>query len=192
MTTEFGPIYGSAETRTGLVKSDAYIDEVTRHLKDETARQTASRLVRQLMSELPQTQEFCVTSNEVGAALERQGEFELAIQCFEWSYGQSDSLPNFLDPNVNIYGGNIIRAMQTITMQPQITGETRDFLKGKKGLVTDIHTFLGLKQNYLLFERAYNQIEQQGGINWNGDENQTRIVDVQTLRTSAQSLVNLL
>lgn len=184
-------LYGSAESTTGLVKASAFCDEVTRHLADEAEKQKAVELVRAALAGQPEGREFCLTSNEVGVALEQAGHLELAAQCYEWSFAQFGSFANFGSPNLEAYGGNLVQVLQKISQQPQITEQARVFLAGKKDILTEVRHFFEFRTNYLLYQRAFKQLGQQGGIQWDGGPEQAAIVALQTQWTAATSLVNL-
>lgn len=184
-------LYGSAESTTGLVKASAFCDEVTRHLEDEAEKRKAVELVRTVLAGQPEGQEFCLTSNEVGVALEQGGHLELAAQCYEWSFAQWESYANFETPHLPIYGGNLIGALQKISQQQQITEQARTFLAEKKGILTDVGQFFAFRTNYLLYHRAFEQLGQQGGIKWDGGPEQAAIMVLQTQWAAAASLVNL-
>lgn len=185
-------IYGSMETATGLVSASAFCDEVTRHLTDEAERQQAVELVRAALAVQPKGQEFCLTSNEVGAALEQGGHLELAAQCYEWSFAQYESFANFGSPNLEAYGRNLVQVLQKISQQPQMTEQTRAFLAGKKGILTEVGAFLTYRKNYLISGFARTQLEQQGGIQWDGGPEQAAIMALQGTESVANALINLI
>lgn len=183
-------IYGSMETATGLVSASAFCDEVTRHLEDEAEKQKAVELVRAALAVQPEGQEFCLTSNEVGAALEQGGHLELAAQCCEWSFAQFGSFANFETPNLEVYGENLVRILQKISQQPQITEQSRAFLAGKKDTLTEVRAFFTTRKDYRIFRIAYNQLAGKGGIEWDAGQEQAAIVALEETEGAAASLVN--
>lgn len=184
--------YGLRETATGLVSASAFCDEVTRHLEDEAEKQKAVELVRTVLAGQPEGKEFCLTSNEVGVALEQGGHLELAAQCYEWSFAQWESYANFETPHLEAYGGNLVRVLQKISQQPQMTEQTRVFLAGKKGILTEVGAFFAYRKNYLIFEIAHEQLSTQGGIKWDGGPKQAAIIALQKTGQAATALINLL
>lgn len=192
MVERDGQFYGSEETITGLVSASAFCDEVTRHLEDEAERQQAVELVRVALAEQPEGREFCLTSNEVGAALEQGGHLELAAQCYEWSFAEWGSFANFSTPNLEIYGSNLVRVLQKISQQPQITEQARIFLTDKKkGILPEARAFLTYRKNYLIFEIGYRQLNQQGGIKWDDGPEQVAIMALHETEQVANALINL-
>lgn len=187
-----GQIYGSQESSTGLVKTSAYIDEVTRHLDDKPLRQQAADLVRTSLAKQPQNQDFCLTSNEIGADLLNGGHLELAVQCFEWAFEQSEAFLNFGQPNLNTYASNFIKALERLTQLSENSEQRMNFLRDKKKAIDEVKAYLTLLKDYQIFQRAYNQLQAKGGIVWDGDQNQQEIMAIQTPEQTAITLSNLL
>lgn len=173
----------------------SYIASVTRHLPSgEDLNHAQSELFAQLTR--PEFQDpnidFSYVSNEVGVHMENSGILGVALQCYEWSFQESESFRNFHTLALYAYGGNFVRLIDKISQKPGLDEVSKDFLRSKKDTLEGIGSFFTLRKNYLIYERAFNQLGQSGGIEWNGDADQQQIVESQNIEQTAMKLANLL
>lgn len=194
MNIESGRLFGSPESSTGQVREEAFLDEITSFIDNKDARQLSKKLVALALSQFTAEKDFCRTSNEVGIQLEAAGRLELAAGCFDWSFQQFDSVRNFKQPNLVVYAGNLVRVLQKISQQPNLSEQGKTFLKNHKRVVEDIGIYFGDRKDFAIGLRAIAQLDQQGGIAWGGDEDENKkfILGLQDQEKTAITLANLL